>query len=275
VREGILVSRPRLGTFVCGDSELIRSKVRAMIHEVDSPLPPKPFEGKKIQLISYRNVWTSEFGSKAINPFIDTVSEQGCHVERTDIDALATGVDGYLDKKADAILFYNPNLYLSLSCFEHQVMVVVSSSSDLSMAMIERFDLISVDDYQGSCLAGYRFKQLGWADVAFIGVGDFYEGRGVDYDKVSIKRLNGLCQSLGHAVKPEWQFYCDAYTTYGGARAAALWLKLTERPRAIFAASDDIALGFIHGTLACGMLPGKDYQIIGFDRQSAGRSDRP
>jgi DNA-binding LacI/PurR family transcriptional regulator len=62
------------------------------------------------------------------------------------------------------------------------------------------------------------------------------------------------------------------YTSTEGALFVQRYLAIKNRPEAIFAASDDLAVGFVHGALAHGILPGRDYLIAGFDGQERGRT---
>jgi DNA-binding LacI/PurR family transcriptional regulator len=131
--------------------------------------------------------------------------------------------------------------------------------------MTERFDLVSVNDTQSSSLAGAYFKKLGWEDICFIGQYDRSNPKSLE--EVSQKRLMGLEKGLGRPIRPECQLRCYAHMDIYGAEAVSRWLNITPRPPAIFAASDDLAFGFINGAYAHGLTPGRDYQIIGFDGQ--------
>jgi DNA-binding LacI/PurR family transcriptional regulator len=50
------------------------------------------------------------------------------------------------------------------------------------------------------------------------------------------------------------------------------YLALPNRPRAVFAASDELAIGFAIGSAAMGVTPGKDFDLVGFDGQHRGRT---
>ena len=50
-----------------------------------------------------------------------------------------------------------------------------------------------------------------------------------------------------------------------GLRAAGMWLNLNERPSAIFAVTDLLAMGFIHGVRQAGVKVPDDVAVVGFD----------
>jgi LacI family transcriptional regulator len=43
------------------------------------------------------------------------------------------------------------------------------------------------------------------------------------------------------------------------------YLELPDRPKAVFAAADDIAMGFLAAAASHGLEPGRDFTLIGFD----------
>jgi DNA-binding LacI/PurR family transcriptional regulator len=157
----------------------------------------------------------------------------------------------------------NPSYLLQLKCLPHQVLTIVAPTSECTIAMGNRFDLIAVDDTQGSLLAGEYLRHRGWTEIAFLGA-NYDLGH---YDKSSTKRLEGLHLGVGTPIPPKWQLTATSYTTFCAVPAIREWLKLDPRPFTIFAASDDLAYGFIHGAIAHDLVLGRDYQIMGFDAQ--------
>jgi DNA-binding LacI/PurR family transcriptional regulator len=265
VREGLLVSRPKLGTFVSHDFPGKKNKLDLLLSD-DAP-PPPPLAGKKIQLLFYHNIFEERsFFIRAIDSFTAAMSEAGCKVTTTLINNLKTlDIEPLLNKQAHAIAVFNPCILLQIECLPSQILTVVSPSSECTVAMGERFDLITADDIQGSLLAGKYFREKGWKDVCFLGAR--YGEHPLRYDKISLKRLEGLTTGLGETIRPEWQLWCGGHVNCEAATIVRDWLKLDPRPSAIFAASDDLAYGFIYGAVAHGLFPGKDFQIIGFDAQ--------
>jgi len=270
VREGILVSRPRMGTFVTNEISKIKPKLESLLNETAASMAQSPLVGKKIQMITYRSVFDIHtFFTRAINSFAKAIGDLGCEFVTTLIDKTdATDIEPLLDKSAHGIAVVNPSYLLPVKCLPSQIVTVISPSSECTMAMSERFDLIAVDDTQGSLLAGEFLRRKNWKDVCFLGVKP--TGSSDRYDKTSQKRLDGLSLGLGAPIRPEWQLWSDVYVCFQAAACVRNWLKLDPRPSVVFAASDDLAYGFMYGASAHGLHPGKDYQIIGFDGQLTG-----
>lgn len=72
-----------------------------------------------------------------------------------------------------------------------------------------------------------------------------------------------LCE-LGLEVRDDWFFEGD-YSLASGARAAASWLALDERPTAVTSSSDQMACGFISGLHRAGVKVPDDVSVVGFD----------
>jgi len=154
---------------------------------------------------------------------------------------------------------------LQLNCLPSQGLTVINPSAECTVTMSERFDLVAVDDSQGSLLAGEFLRSRGWQDVCFLGVKTAKDPS--PFGNLSLRRLKGLNLGLGTEIRPQWQLACPAYVDFSAAKCVLNWLNLSPRPSVIFAASDDLAYGFIYGALGHGLIPGKDYQIMGFDAQ--------
>ncbi len=273
VREGILVSKPRLGTFVNNNIDSMKPKLDRLL--CDQPITADaPLTGKKIQLLTYSSVFQRHtFFTQAIDSFIKTITNAGGEIVTSIIDdPNTTTMTPFLNTDFHGVVVVNPSNLLQLACLPKQVLTVITPSSECTITMTERFDLIAVDDVQGSTLAGEYFKHQGYQDVCFLGVTD--QADHDHYDKISSKRLEGFSLGLNATIRPEWQFSCNWYTSFESAQIVPEWLRLDPRPSAVFAASDDLAYGFIHGAIAYGLFPGKDFQIMGFDAQLEGTYNR-
>src|SRR5690606_32810273 len=129
------------------------------------------------------------------------------------------------------------------------------------------YDIIGVDSVQGAFLAGRYLRELGAESLGYLGVGEPAAG----YDTTSGTRLRGLLQGFGDPPSALYCWHATQYIIEAGARLAAEYWRAERRPDALFAASDELATGFIFGMLGHGQLPGRDYQIMGFDGQMRGR----
>lgn len=136
--------------------------------------------------------------------------------------------------------------------------------------MPQRYDFVSVDSFEGGKLAGETLRAAGCERICYVGriPPDLPEQA---YDMASTQRLAGFEAGLGYKLDDSVKLGCDFYQTAPGAQVVAEYLALHPRPDGVFAASDEIAVGFVHGAWAHGLQPGEDYQIIGFDGQQIGR----
>jgi DNA-binding LacI/PurR family transcriptional regulator len=171
------------------------------------------------------------------------------------------------DLDADGLVLINPMLTVS---GEVGRPLVIVSTSEFWPAIARGYDLVTVDQQQGGLLAGEHLASHKPRNACFIGVHSDVRDR--TYDQISTARLEGFARGIR---LPADQIVClkvAGYDTVEGASVMPEFLKLGSRPRAIFAASDEIAVGFIAGAAAHGLSPGRDFAIVGFDGQSLGRS---
>jgi LacI family transcriptional regulator len=134
--------------------------------------------------------------------------------------------------------------------------------------MQDRFDVVTVDQFHGASLAGRLLREAGVDDVCYIGTGD---PRAREYFELDALRLAGFEEGIGFPIAPERRLFADKYDDGAGAETVARYLELEPRPRAVFAVCDDIALGFMLGAKAHGLVAGRDFDLIGFDGQWRGR----
>lgn len=118
---------------------------------------------------------------------------------------------------------------------------------------------VLVDDRAAAINVVRTFVALGHRRIAYL------SGRPGNYNE--IERYAGFCRAiaecgLDHTLCPRFE---GDYSVLGGARAAESFLTLPNRPTAIFAASDESALGFMGVIRRAGLhIPG-DVSVIGFD----------
>lgn len=87
------------------------------------------------------------------------------------------------------------------------------------------------------------------------------------------ERLLGYKQALSEAqlaIRPGWIIDGD-FSLESGVAAAKTYLKLDDKPTAMFAANDEIAIGFISALRGVGIQCPRDISVIGFDDISVSR----
>jgi LacI family transcriptional regulator len=249
VREGILVARPGRGTFVCSDSPSPKSRKRAA-----------PLQGRRVTIVRGT---ADAFVFPAVDAMSEELSQLGCVISYEDyfpIDHAKQRPD------ADAVVLVNPNNLPVMQLNPRQPVVIVSTALEIPVPMdAVGYDVVLADSEQGGYLAGEYLRKIGCESAYFIGV---YPKRiAKQVDVTSAARLRGFEAGYEKRLPESHKYRGNHYQTSQGARAVRKYIELDPRPRGVFAASDEIALGFIYGMLSQGMEPGRDYQLVGFDGQ--------
>lgn len=258
VIEGVLVSRPRLGTFVA-DPQRAVSEPRSK--RVSSKLA-----GKVVQTC-FNKPDPEGFILRMAAAMEKDLAQQGCKVSPRPFQGAnpdlrgTTGVDG--------IVIFNPNTNPPIQCDPRMVVVVVSTADLVPLNRPGRFDVVTVEQEQSAYLAGRRLRDAGCRSICMVGSRDALDP--AKLHTVSALRLQGFERGLGASLPRDSVLTVISHSLHGGACAAESFLKLNPRPEAVFAASDELAVGFIMGTTSHGLQPGRDYDIIGFDGQQIGR----
>lgn len=256
--EGLLVARPRHGTFVA--SLPSRNLAKPVVDSAAGALA-----GKRVTVFHPAN---DGFIVPAIETFRSRIEPSGAILTIRDLDPhhVQHVIDGCPDE--DAIVTVNMSVAECIHANGNQLLVVVSNERGQSINMSNGYDFVGVNCEQGGFLAGEHARLLGCRDAAFIGKAGPGEG---GYAESSVHRLRGFEHGLGQAVPPECRLRVRFRSAECGAAAVGEYLALAPRPQIIFAVADKLAIGFIHGALAHGLMPGVDYQIIGFDGKQEGR----
>ncbi len=269
VAQGVLESRPRKGTVVKARPAVPGSGAAGWsATESSTPAMTMPDHIQIVDLVPHE-----PFVQAMIEGFRDALSDLEIRLAVTRPEPSNTaGVHRLMlsiaEMPHEALAIFNPLPVQGFACRADQKMVVVTTGANPFVAMGQGYDVVSVDQEQGGFLAGERLATLGVKDVCFIGV---HRLRSHSYDTTSAARLMGLERGLGVGVLEEHQLMAQFYDPSCAGKLVPDYLRMSPRPRAIFCASDELALGFISGAAAHGLTPGVDFQIIGFDGQEAGK----
>jgi LacI family transcriptional regulator len=125
------------------------------------------------------------------------------------------------------------------------------------------------DDYYGAELAVKHLVSLGHRKISFIsGPESWYSSK---------ERLTGYRDELersGIAFNGDWVMPGD-WEVDGGYQAAKSLLQLKERPTAIFAGNDLMALGAVYAIQDAGLSVPNDIAVVGYDNREFTRIVRP
>jgi len=128
---------------------------------------------------------------------------------------------------------------------------------------------VLVDDRYGARLAIDHLADLGHRRIAFIKGPEGWDAttnRFIGYQETLARR--GLRYEPALVQEGDWELP-------GGFAAAQTLLALPERPTAIFAANDFMALGAIYAIQEAGLRVPNDIAIVGYDDREIARLSRP
>jgi LacI family transcriptional regulator len=123
----------------------------------------------------------------------------------------------------------------------------------------EATEVVMSDNVSGAEAAVRHLHDLGHRRIATI--------TGMLESRPGIDRLRGYraaAQALGLAYRDEYVAYGDFYAESGREQTARL-LQLEDRPTAIFAAADMMAIGAVRAVAEAGLRVPEDVSIVGFD----------
>ncbi len=264
VTEGLLASRAGQGTFVLD--------TMANLERTPSDAPSSSREPARLVAGATIGILTS---AKVLEGFLQTVVESaqevftgaGCRVTRIPYEPGHAREAQMNNPAVSGQLILNWNEKTPIQATPGQPVVCLSTTASVRILGASGYDIVMADSEQGGYLAGEHLARVGCASACFIGV----NGDTDRYDHTSSLRLEGFLAGFGREIPPRHLLNAGNYTTTSGAAIVRAYLELNPRPKGVFCASDDIAIGFVHGALAHGIQPGKDYVIVGFDGQLRGR----
>ncbi|UJL45094.1 catabolite control protein A [Virgibacillus sp. NKC19-16] len=176
-------------------------------------------------------------------------------------------INTMLEKQVDGILFMGGNI-----TEEHVQQFQSSSVPVVLAATYDKSEVIpSVNiDYQEAAYEATKFLiDNGNEHPAFIS--------GQADTQINQQKYNGYMRALEESPVSinENLIIKGEYTYDSGIEAAQVLLSLQEKPTAIFVASDEMALGVIHGAQDKGYNVPEDLEVVGFDNTRLASMVRP
>lgn len=130
-------------------------------------------------------------------------------------------------------------------------------------------DYVVIDDYAAGFEVGQYLRRLGHQRV-FLLAGAAYSGQPLlkeyhrgDLDTSDHLRISGVLDGLGGADVTIVPIGTNSWTA--GQAAGAVVLDRRDRPSAVVAVSDVMALGFMDACRQRGLVAGRDISVVGFD----------
>jgi LacI family transcriptional regulator len=201
-----------------------------------------------------------EFFSELIRGIDATVRHSGYHLlvsgshgDKSETGAMLRAMRG----RVDGLIVLSPDLgsqALPTHLPDTLPVVLLNSAVDGGA-----FDLINIDNYDGAFAMVQHLTSLGHRRIAFI--------KGPDTNQDASERLRGYRDaaaslSTDHSEELEQP---GNFREEAGYRAGQRILGLAERPTAIFAANDAMAIGCLHALREAGAQVPADFALAGFD----------
>jgi LacI family repressor for deo operon, udp, cdd, tsx, nupC, and nupG len=167
--------------------------------------------------------------------------------------------DYFLSHRADGLLLLDGSLEL-----EHLLELTRKTTGVPLVVACEEiagspFHTVKTDNPRASAIATRHLIDLGHTRIGHIA--------GPEGNVLRGERLHGFMQAMGDArlkVLPEWIFP-GSFMMESGYAAALQYLAMAKRPTAVFAANDEMAIGFLSGLREQGLECPRDISVVGFD----------
>lgn len=176
-------------------------------------------------------------------------------------------INTMLEKQVDGILFMGGNITPEhIQYFEStSVPVVLAATYDES----ETIPSVNID-YKAAAYEATKFLiDKGNKHPAFVS--------GEEDTQINQLKYDGFLSALKESSTPVNEAFTihGDYTYDSGIKAVNQLFELKDRPTAVFAASDEMALGIIHGAQDKGYNVPKDLEVVGFDNTRLASMVRP
>lgn len=252
---------------VFNSSGPVSEETRARIREVAARLRYSP-HGAARSLITSKTSTVGvllpdlygEFFSEVIRGMDQTAQRSGYHLlvssshdAKEEIEAALRAMRG----RVDGLIAMSPHLDApSLVANVPATLPVVLLNCEVNG---HGYDALTIENQSGAYQMVRHLVALGHRSIAMI--------RGAEGNYDAEERLRGYRAAMrdsGIEPRPSWEFPGD-FTETSGFRATASLLTLPDRPTALFAANDAMAIGALSALRDAGVVVPDDIAVVGFD----------
>jgi LacI family transcriptional regulator len=211
----------------------------------------------------------NSFFNQAIRAIIETASRAGYQIlvlnTDDDIARERDAVRVLIEKRVDGLIV----VPASQDDFAH---LAARGEPGVPIVLLDRrvnsdaIDYVITDDRAAAAQAGAGHSRIGLL-VATAGVATFSPKMPAEVVGTVRDRVEGARDAfaeLGLAMRPEWTRFCRSNVEIARAAATAI-LSLPDRPTALLATNEEVALGALGAAGALGLRIGPDVSIIAFD----------
>ena len=246
--EGVLQSRPRLGTYV------LDTGASAASHELS-------LASRTVHLAVRNGDVVRDF-PQMIEAIKRGVTAHGGRLEplvfnpHEEPDILA-GCGG------DSAIMINPRSPAVVRRRPGQSLVEICMGCHEPTLTDAGLDIVTVDQRQGGYVAGVAARQAGFESACYM------ISQNIGLAGAALLRLEGFEAGFGRPVDRKHIF--EVGSSDRGDSAVAQWQACDPRPAFMFAMFDDLARYIVDAAMARNLWPGRDFYLMGFDGQSWGR----
>lgn len=246
-------------------SEENRKRILASAHKLGYPLPttgrsiPTNFPVYIALITQFR---TGEFYSSFYVGFLEAAKRKNVHIGLFSVKNDLSNVESLMEQLR-VLGFSAAVLFVPEMKEEHYRHVLHATPSDfpiISCSNIDNsiLDTVTFDAYQGATLVGRHLHELGYKKLGMI--------EGPTAMPESRFRTNGFQDYVTHVLKGEivWSFRGD-YTLESGTAAFADFHQQENKPEAVFASNDAMAVGFMEAARREGYVLPDDIAVVGYD----------
>ncbi|MCL2516507.1 MAG: LacI family transcriptional regulator [Microbacteriaceae bacterium] len=165
-----------------------------------------------------------------------------------------------LRKRTDAVIA----LCLDFSADEREHLASLGHPTVVVGGPVPGLAYVGIDEFGTARAATEHLVALGHRDIAYIG-GDSQHGLNPRVPTLRRRGFRRAMTTAGLPVRREWVERGDDLTISGGHAAALRMLHRTPRPTAVFAASDESAIGVILAARELGIAVPGELSVIGID----------
>ena len=164
-----------------------------------------------------------------------------------------------LRKRVDAVLI------LSLTPTAHEIAELHKLGYPVAVVgtMVEGWSSVRIDDAGAALTATQHLLDLGHRRIAYVG-GLLEDELGFSAPAARLTGFRTALDALGLQPDPRLELVGD-FTVRGGVAAGEKLVAVADRPTAIFAASDEMAIGVVHAVRSAGLRVPEDISVIGID----------
>jgi len=216
------------------------------------------------------------YSAEIIQGVVDAAAPSGTHVVVTRRPTGAPPVDGAPDDWARDLASSGVRALIAVTSIMSDEQLAALARAGVHLVVIDPLELPNVDvtsvgstNFVGGLSAAQHLLDLGHRRIAFLG--------GHPKAACNQARMHGFRAALERAdVKVPAEYVRSSHFMYAdGVVGGAALLDLPVPPTAIFAASDEIAVGVMEAARARGLRIPEDLSIVGFDDTQLARMSSP